>query len=459
MPSFSGLNIAMSGLRAQQYALDTTANNIANANTDGFHRQEVVFVPGNPLRGMSDGGSMGSPQIGTGVMVQSVRRMQSTYVDNQVRMANQWIGNWQYKDDTLKQVESVLSEPSDIGISGALNKFWSSWETLAADKSASIASKVSVVESGAALANQIKELNRSLRDLQTRTDQDIADNASQVNRIAHEIANCNEQIRKSVAGGYEPNDMLDRRDLLLDDLSKIVHVDVSGMTGAELTVTVSGKLLVQGDQVNEMKPAVGAQGKIELRWDADNTPVETDGGALAGQIETRDVYIEDYLQSLDTLAREIVDGVNAIHSTGVLPDGSPAGNFFVAGGYSANMQIEPDILNSNTAAGLAVQSSSNATVTNDLAQDISKLRNSKIADDYGALVARIGAQSRESKSRVDLYTDSLQQLETQRQSVSGVSVDDEMLNMVKFQQGYNASARVFQVMDEMIDTIINKLGI
>lgn len=463
MPSFFGLNIAMSGLRAQQFALDTTANNIANAGTEGYHRQEVVFVPGNPLRGMADGSSVGSPQLGTGVMVQSVKRMQSSYVDNQVRMANQWLGNWQYRDDTLKQVESVISEPSDVGLQKTLNAFWNAWEDLG-NQTTSSTSKVSLVENAATLANQINELNNSLRDMQSRTDRDIADSVTQVNTLAHEIANCNEQIRKSVAGGYQPNDILDRRDLLLNDLSKIAHVDVTGMSGAESIITIGGRLLVKGDQVNTINTSVGPDSKLQLTWSDDNSPVTIEGGQIAGELETRDNILEGYLQSLHTMSKEIVDSVNELHSTGVLSDGTKAGNFFVPGGYAGNMAVDPSILASPSAAGVATTVKSGEPGNNDLAREIANLKEktqpngNTIMTEYSSLVAHIGAQSRESKSRVDLYTSSLGQLENQRDSIAGVSIDDEMLNMVKFQQAYNASARVFQVMDELIDTIITKMG-
>jgi flagellar hook-associated protein 1 FlgK len=447
----------MSGLRAQQQALDITGHNIANASTEGYHRQEAVMVSGNPLSGAFISSAAGSPQLGTGVLVQSVRRMQSDYVENQVRMANQWLGMWDYKNESLKQVETVLGEPGDGGISSFLDKFWNGWSDLTTSQS--LTSRTAVVEAGNALSNQVRAFYGNIRELQSRADEDIADNAAQINRLASDIASFNEQIWRSEGGGYQPNDLIDRRDILLDQLSQIARIQVSGGGGSEMRVSIYGKTLIQGDQTTEIETSVGAGGWTQLTWGDDHSKVEITGGQLAGQIELRDKTLEDYISSLNSVVRTLVDRVNAIHSTGLTETGQPAGNFFVAGSDASNLAVQA------TPADVAVADPTPAPDRKTPQQQIADLKaevqpnGETIGDAYSGLVASIGADAREANARASMYGDSLQQLKMQRESISGVSLDEEMLNMVKYQQAYNAAARVMSVMNDLIDTVINRTGV
>jgi flagellar hook-associated protein 1 FlgK len=461
MSSFFGLNIAVSALRAQQYAIDVTAHNIANAATPGFHRQEAVFVPGDPLTGSFAMTGLGIPQLGTGVLVQTVRRMQSDYADQQVWMSNQWLGTWSFKNDSLRQVESVISEPGDLGLSTLMDQFWGSWEELSASPE-SLPARISVVESGVALADRTRTLYRDLRELQTSTDQGIVDNAAQINQLAHEIANINEQVRRSNADGYQPNDLMDRRGLLLDQLSQIARVQVNGASGSELIVSISGKALIQGDHVTEVSVTQGANGWSQLVWADDGSAVQVAGGELAGQLEIRDNVVEGYIQSLNTIAQTIVTRVNALHSTGVTTGGAPAGNFFVPGTDASNIAVESSLVAAPD--GVATSTTGNPG-DNSLALAIASVKDEVLIDGetiggaYSGLVALIGSNARQAASRTDAHTLSGQQLATQRESIGGVSLDEEMANMVKFQQAYNAAARVFTVIDEMIGTVITGMGV
>jgi len=459
--SFSGLSTALSGLRVHQYAMDVVANNIANAATPGYHRQEAVIVPGLVLTGAFGIAGTGIPQLGTGATVDTVRRMRSSYIDDQVRAAGNWLGEWNYRNEALKQVESVLSEPGDLGLSSMLDKFWNSWEELSASPE-SLTARTNVVETGVSLAQRFRSMYSDLREMQAGTDRDIVDNAEQVNRLAHEIAKINEEIRPGPAGDYQPNDLLDRRDVLIDELSRIARVQVSGAGGTDLIVSIGGKVLVQGNQVTEIVVSNGPNGWSQLTWADNGSSVVLSGGELAGQLDTRDYALQGYIDSLNTVASALVDRVNALHSTGQLADGSPAGSFFVPGTDASNIKVEASLVSSPS--GVAT-STTGKPGDNALALAISAVRDEiliggeTIGGAYSGLVARIGANARQAESRVDTHTASLAQLDNQRESVSGVSLDEEMANMVRFQQAYNASARVFTVIDEMIDTVVSRMGI
>jgi flagellar hook-associated protein 1 len=458
---FSSLNIAMSGLRAQQYALEVTSHNIANAGTEGYHRQEAVFAPGAYESGGFTTTGVGVPQLGTGVMIQTVRRMQSEYADQQVRTTQQSMGSWSYRDQTLQQVESALNEPGDNGLSASLDDFWNSWEELSSSPE-NLPAKTSVIQNASALTDRIHTLYGNLFSLQTRTDQGIADNAAKVNSLAHDIAHLDEQIGVSLAGKSAPNDLLDRRDILLEQLSTVVGVQIAGGNGSELMVTIGGKSLIQGASVTEVAVTKGANGWSQIVWSDDSKPLDITGGELAGQMQMRDDLLQNYVDSLNTIAQTIISRVNALHSTGVMKDGTPAGNFFAPGGSASNISVDPALL--ADASGVATSTTGNSG-DNTLVVAIAKVGGETLIDGntiggaYSNLVSQIGSQSREASMRTEAYTLTLQQSKTQKEAVSGVSLDEEMLNMVKFQQAYNACARVVTTVDDMIDTMINKMGL
>ncbi|MDO8587056.1 MAG: flagellar hook-associated protein FlgK, partial [Armatimonadota bacterium] len=281
--SFFGLQVALTGLRAQQQAMNVTAHNIANASTEGFHRQEAALVPGAYISGGFAMVGVGNPQLGTGVMVQRIKRVQSDYIDQQVRNAQNRLGSWDYRKEELAQIESILAEPGDLGLATTMDRFWNAWEELSASPESQSA-RISVVESGIALSERMRTLYQNLREMQSRADQDIVDNVAQVNRLAYEIANLNDQIKRSVANGFEPNDVLDRRDLLLDQLSRIAGVQISGASGGDLIVAISGRPLVQAGHVNEIGVTQDLSGWSQVVWTSDDSSVRVTGGQLLGQL-------------------------------------------------------------------------------------------------------------------------------------------------------------------------------
>jgi flagellar hook-associated protein 1 FlgK len=440
--------------------MDVTANNIANAGTRGYHRQEAIFLPGMSISsGISTGG--GIPQLGTGVQVESVRRAQTTYIDQQIRMGNQWLGQWSYKNNALKQIESFLTEPGNQGLSASLDRFWNSWSNLATSPESPTA-RADVVAKGVELSQKFTNLYSNMRSIQTTADQNIADNVAQINSLAHDIAHLNAEIRRSMGVGGQPNELMDRRDLLLDQLSQITRIEASGANAGDLIVSVSGKALVQGDIVTELAVDEGPTGWSIPVWSDDGSAVQVNGGELAAQVATRDVMVQGYIDSLNQVAQTVVERVNAIHSTGINQAGNPAGDFFVPGTDASNLAVNPLLM----AAPINVATSTTGVSGgHDVADAIAKLMTEPVINGqsinsvYASLVAHIGSDSREADVRVETHIASLDQLETQRQSTAGVSMDEEMANMVKFQQSYNAAARIFTIIDEMMDTVVNRLGV
>lgn len=460
MASFFTLQVALSGMRAQQCAMNVTAHNIANAATPGFHRQEALMMPGSPVQNSFALNGRGTPHLGTGALIQSVRRMQSSYIDEQLRSSSQWLGSWNAKNDALKQIEAMLLEPSDLGLSNLLDRFWNSWEELSASPE-SVAAKAGVVQAGVSVTQRIQTLYGDLRNLHARTEQSLVSNVDRINTLAEEIAEINKRIIQSGSDVNPPNDLLDRRDMLLDDLSKLVDIRIGG-DGDELMVSISGKLLIQGPTASRVTTVDDENGLSQPVWENDGTPLRATGGEIAGQLAVRDDMIKSYTDSLDQIARALVDRVNAIYSSGKLPDGSSPGDFFVAGTGASNIAVVPGLVQQ---PGILCASSTGTTGDNGIALKISAVRDEPLAGGqtlasmYQKLVSAIASDSNEADTRIEAHNTALQQLQLQKESVSGVSLDEEMMNMMKFQHAYNAAARLVTVIDEMISTVVGGMGV
>lgn len=459
MSSFSGLSIALSALRAQQYAMDTTGHNIANANTEGYRRQEPVFVANHPLTGSFTTTGVGS-QIGTGVEVATIRRTQTDFMDTQIRMENQWLGMWSSRSEALQQIEPLLSEPGDSGLSAALDRFWNSWQDLAASPE-SLPARIAVVESGVALSDRIRNLHYDLYKVQEDADRAIAGKSNEINWLAQEIASLNAQTIKAENGQYQPNDLMDRRDLLVEQLARITRIEVHGSGGSNMIISVGGRVLVQGNYAAKTSVGVGPTGWSQIVWSEDNSPLPVNGGELKGLTDVRDTLAAGYMASLDTITQAIVARVNAIHVTGFDMNGNPAGDFFTAGTGASNVTVNSALL--AAPSGVAASGAAGEPGNNSVANAMAGVRGEALVGGqtartaYTALVTQIGSHARESAMRTSLHEVSLKQRKMQRESIAGVSIDEEMANMMKFQQAYNAAARIFTVMNEMLDTIINRM--
>ena len=459
MSSFFGINVVLSALKASQYAMDVTGHNIANANTEGYRRQEAIFTANSPNVG-SFGSGATLTQLGTGVTVSEIRRTQTNFLDSQVRIENQLCGMWTAKNQALQQVESLLSEPGDNGISAALGRFWNSWQNLATSPE-SAAARTDVVSSATSLSDGIRNLYENLRSLQTDLDRNVADSASEINALVQEIASINNQTVEGRSGDYQPNDLIDKRDMLVEKLSRLLRIEVHGSGGSNMIISVGGKVLVQGNYSATVDVALGSNGRTKLVWGDDGTDVAVTGGELKGFMDTRDSLAEGYVQSLDRIAQAIVSRVNAIHATGFDKNGNPGGDFFTAGSGAGNISVDAAILASPSL--VAASSVAGESGNNEIANAITNIRtdllvdNQTIGDSYAGLVAKIGSDARESSVHNEAHEYSLNNRKTQRDSVAGVSIDEEMTNMIRFQQAYNAAARIFTVMDEMLATIINSV--
>ncbi len=460
-----GLNTGLRALTAAQIALDTAAHNTANANTDGYSRQRVHLVAGDPysIPAVNRSGLPG--QIGTGVSVATIERVRDAFLDLQIRDQVAVGGDWDTRRDELAKVEALFPEPSASGLGSLLGRFWDAWEDLAGDPT-STAARAALVEQAGTLASRINRDARQLATLVSDVNAQVAVQVDVVNDLAVRIAALNEQIQRVTVSGDHPNDLADARDVLLDQLNAIVPTSVVPEADGTITVLVGGTDLVQGIRARPMTTTVGAGGALTPTWSSGG-PVTLGPGRLAALVALRDDGLAAYRDQLDALARGVADAVNAIHTTGFDAGGAAGLAFFTT---TAGREAETIALNATIAADpsrVAAASATSEPGNGAIAGRLADLRSEKLfaggtqtaSDFHASLVGRIGSDARQANEIAANQALLVDHLRARRESVSGVSLDEEATDMIRFQRAYQAASRVITTIDEMLDTLINRTGI
>jgi flagellar hook-associated protein 1 FlgK len=436
--SFYGLQTTLRGLLAHQRSLDVTSHNIANVSTPGYSRQSAELVATQPMdvaAGAVIGGA--GAQLGTGVDVQQYKRVRDTFLDLQYRAQSTKLGEATAKTSGLQQAQDAINEPSETGVNAQLSTFWKAWSTVSNNPD-DLASRTALVQSAGALTDafgaQDTQLAAAQQSAQAQLDEITGPNG-ELSQLATKLGDLNATIKNIVGQGEAPNDLLDTRDKLLDQLSSLGQTSVEDNGDGTVKVTFGGAgdpPLVDGATVNFPPPMSAPGGKIGALTDLAKSP----GGTIATM-----------RADLNAVVKTLADAVNAIHSQG------GGGNFFsyTPGSEAGSLAVAV------TPAGVRA-TTTGSPGGNELARQISELRGGAGDSAYAAFVSKTGAQvqaASAAQSNAQALTDSVDQ---RRQSVSGVSLDEEMTNLVRFQRGYQASARAMSTMDEMLDVLINRTG-
>jgi flagellar hook-associated protein 1 FlgK len=634
--TFMGLEIGKRGLQSHQKALQVTGHNISNAKNEEYSRQRVVITAADPIYDPSLSRAETPGQIGQGSAVSHIERIRNSFIDDRIVTEKNVLGYWNSKNDYIYQVEQVYNEPSDQSIRSKMDAFWASWQNLNSypDKASA---RQTVVERGVALSNEVNNVFRQLDDLQKNANREVLARVNKVNLYARDIRDLNERILKSEAMGDQPNDLMDRRDALIEKLSEIIDISVGRSDEDEIIVYIGSENLVQGEIIHELQAVIDPENKgyYKVQWKKEDTPVTITGGELAGLIEIRDVILRENINKINSYAVNLVDLTNEIHRDGfgknnetnldffreITVGDNPEGNFDLnndsiddvtavfkvagnnkvdssaaigikgtlyflpdqeleSGALGTNNRIgidyvETDTINSvikkinnakmgvvayvNHNGQLAIKATlskesdkrnfmiphledsgqfmvgltgilkqsgrqgafdyqeinnirkllpdsehititpkfnpaSYMAVSAEIKHDVNKIAagqgkdvggtgdfnkangvgdgtnalrlanlkhkqtmidtDSTFNDYYNSLISKIGTQGEESADRIKNQETLMTNLENLRESVSGVDLDEEMANMVAFQHGYNAAARVISTFDQMLDVII-----
>ncbi len=501
--TFSGLNAVIRGIYSQQVALNTVGHNIANANTEGYSRQTVNLSTTRPET-LYGGGYVF--QLGTGVNVDSVTRARDAFTDKQMWKELSSLGYGEMMQDTLGKVEGVFHEPSETGIQTVLDEFWSSLQALGANASDD-GLRTTLRQRGAEVVDAVKHAEQQLRDMVYDINDVLDINVNTINQISSEIVSLNKQIVNIESAGDHANDLRDRRDLLVDQLAKIARVYVTEDPAGNYIIQMPGTTLVDGARATKLTTVADSNAALytDYGYEAKTVVVDNDqqhqvqftDGVMKALIDSRDselAGIKGYLDKLDTISEFLLKDFNYLHRQGYGTDGSTGVNFFGVDGVDyrdpANapatswlnqLQVNPvlfdvltgtakiaaktSITDGNASGDNAVRLAQalkvtvkDSTVLNDAGYD-SVLGDISLATFYSSFIGELGVQQQNAIRLTENQQTLVNQITTWRESVSGVNLDEEMTNMIRFQKGYNAAARVLTTMDEMLDKLINGTGV
>jgi len=561
MSDFSGLNLALSALEAQQRSVNVAAQNVANANTPGYTREAVNLVnvgaPATPARYATYQGD------GQGVKVDSVTRFRDQFMEIQAAIEHGSMASMDEASSTMNSIQQLFNEPSDSGIQAQLSNLWAGFDDVANNPS-DVASRTQLLERADTLAASFNSVSQQLTQQQQNTTSELGATVADINSKAQSIAQLNKSIKANSLAGLSVNDLEDQRDLLANQISEASGATLRAGDFNQVNVMLNGTALVQGDTSTNL--SVDTSGaNVVLRFTSDNSAANVTSGKAGGELDAINATIPNYISKLDTVATTLRDEVNQVHGSisGSLPvagqnqsasgnlqfdvglDGGGFASVTVAGAdwsgpggaaalqtalqtavdatvgvgnatatvsggngspmtlglaptgthqlqvratgattgfatllgntavgadgiggrplftgtnaatfaVSASVEGNPNALASGTAAGGALDGS--------VALDLADLGTTPTGADsvYRQAIVQLGVDTQTATNRDQIQQSATQSLDNARSQQSGVSIDEEMTNLVEFQHGYDAAARLLTTIDGMLDTLINHTGL
>lgn len=510
---FGTLGTATSGITANQVALQTTAHNIANTNTDGYSRQRVHMTTKPPYV------IAGTGTIGTGVNVTGVERVVDDFVRSQIREANSKYTYNTQKSDTLGQLEDILHEPSDDGVIKSLNTLTDSWQKLAENPELGT-SKTLVVENANSFADSIHQMATQINQLHKDSISNLQKSVLDFNEKIDQLADINKKVFTLTSRGETPNDLLDQRDTLLKDISGLVNINTEFDEYGRTTLSVDGQTIldfknethntlsvVVGTDANgnalvsdrgdsaKANVALGRQAEVGTvmltkKDDAGNTAyseIKTSEGDMGGYQESAREILE-HMDELNDFIAKIGKATNMVMTGGQ----DKLDGFFTLGNdpsrYALDFKVNDAIAKdpSKIPAGKALDGTGSAgdgsralavswamktkfkTPVRDAdldAYDESTMKFNEsqdgqtFAETFNNIVTKNGISKQKADNMAAAQKVVLNNLENKNESMSGVNINEEMSDVIKFQQGFQANTRVLSVIAEMLDTLVNKTGV
>jgi len=436
-------------LSAYQTAISTTSKNISNV--------------GNPdyVRRRADLGSLISPTSGLAFGEEgNIERLESGFIQRQLWYKTQFVGRHQTDEMVYSQIETVFNEPTSSGLSSMMGEFWNSWNDLANDPDSNTA-KAIVKDKGVLLSNTFNQLAIDLQTMQREVGDDVGDTADKVNTLLNEIKTINE----TMGSGYS-YDMADARDAAISKLSKLINISVTENSDHKVNITTGGNTLVplvSGDFINELEyhvPPFQENYAVELSFSEGGPSSAISGGILGSLLEAQESSIPSYLQQVDALAVAISREVNEVHKSGFNLADVTGLDFFnpdVSG--AASMGVHEDIIDDPML--IATSDAASEAGNGNIANTISDLQNDygingiKFSDYYNSIISEVGSKVQEASFLRNSQEMVVATLQNHRDSISGVSLDEEMSNLIKYEQAYQAASRMISVADELIQTVLN----
>lgn len=443
-------DISRRSLATYQRALDVTSHNIANADNTDYSRQIVRFSTEKP-------DAANGKLWGFGVTLDDVQRAKNNLVENQIRSNNTYYATNDEKSQLLSQIEGLFDEPSDTGVASLTTSFLNSWSELAVTPN-SMSLRYNVIRSANQLSSKVQSISQGLDTLKTDILTETKAKVELLNNSLKNIQSLNAQIFEQKNLGYVPNDLMDKRDAAINDLSKMVNITVTYDATNSANISVGGVFALDKSNVNSFSMKV-IDGKMALVTGNPESKAQINGGSLSSLMDVYSNTIPGYQTKLDDYVNALVTGVNNLHTQGSTLDDPPqTGIKFFNDYQSGKLTINSQILDDpNKIAISSDGTSGNGTIAQSIA-DLSKatlLNGTTLSSFYSNTISQLGTERLTAQQSADAGDLILQQLEQQKAAYSGVSVDEEMTNVIKFQRSYDASAKLIKVADDMLQTLLN----
>ncbi len=442
---FSSFNRAVRAMQASQHATAVNASNIANANNPTYTRRELL------------------PQGETNVRGPGIIRVRDAFVDDQYRKASSSLGEGEIRRNIMSKVEDIFGDPVNGGLRTAIDQFFDGWKGLAENATDGVA-RIQVLSAGRMFSQQIKSVHEQLSAVEQTVNEELVTRVDDVNTALAKIYDLNKRISELHRHQLDDAALRDERDATLDKLAKLTGAYPIEQPDATVRVIIGPTPVIDGPTLAKLKLVETDQGPVPT-WDAYDNPVFGGGGTVTGLVAARNGEIQKLKSDIDRLGKAVAERVNELHRAGTGIGGVTGLDFFIIGDGPADIIVNPNLRADQLPAG----DGSGLPADGDNARKLAAVGEEPLLESviipgqmqsprvfYRNLVGWIGAKAQDAVQLESISATHVQVSDQQRQSQWGVSMDEEVASLTIQQKAFGAAARIISVMDEMLDTLINR---
>jgi flagellar hook-associated protein 1 FlgK len=468
MPGLLGtLNLGARSLQTQQQGVAVAGHNLANANNPAYARQVLEIQTSTPLPT-----SIGS--VGTGADAVAITQVRDTLLDQQVQVEASITGSLQSQQTALQTAQDNLGEQlqstsssrdntTNVGSPGALDSdltsLFNAFQDLSTDPS-SITNRQEVIASAQQLTSQFNQLDQRLTSINDQLNQSVQTDVTSANQLLSDIASLNQQIVGAEAGTGAANDLRDLRQQKVEALSQLITVQSSNDSNGDVNLSVGGQLLVAADSVQDTLQAYDSGGgQLLVRTTTAGAPLTLTGGSIAGTIDARDGALNSLQDGINSLATQLISQVNTVYNPGYDLNGNTGANFLTGTnatniGVNTTLANDPSSLQASGSAGAAGDNQVALALAQMADTSQADLGNQTFSESYNSTITALGSSLNTVNTQLTDQQSVQTMLQNERSSVSGVSIDEEMTNLITYQRAYQASAELVTTVNQMLSSLV-----
>jgi len=464
MTIFGSFEIGRKALRAQHKGMEVSGQNVANANTPGYSRQRTNLVSvESPIVANAD------MAPGDGVRVSHVERMYNEFYQAQVVNSGSYKAYWDMRRETSISAESIFMEPDDYGINKSLGEFFDTWQELSSSPEEA-AVRSGLRENAVSLTASVEDVYERLEDMRLDKLDELDMRVGEANRVIDEIGELNDKLRFVDALDKDSNEMLDKLDLAIEELSELIDIQVYRKSSGAVDIFAGGQLIVQEDRAFHMELETAGEEGVEV-VNHRGKALNLTAGRITGLTDAVNKDLPHIQEELDKVVEALVEEVNGLHREGFGLDKQEGGiDFFEtipedATSAALNFRVSQDILDDSSK--IAASAEPGEPGNGEIALKIGQLRDYReegrldsvsIEEYYRGLITSMGVEAQESERMAEAFGRTKDEFEELKSSASGVNMDEEMLKMTEYQHAWNAAARYLSTVDEMLTSLFTELG-